>query len=82
MLDMISEDDVLKSRALAYASIQLGFGQLLMHKTNYQVWSGASQLRGELARKVRENVNFQLQQMHPKDIGDVFHFQFSYWHTY
>jgi hypothetical protein len=82
MLDMISEDDVLKSRALAYVSIQLSFGRLLTCKTNYQVWSGASQLRGELARKARENVNFQLQQMRPKDIGDVFHFKFLYWHTY
>ncbi|KAG1846525.1 hypothetical protein C8R48DRAFT_677849 [Suillus tomentosus] len=33
------------------------------------VWSGVSQLRGELVRKARENVAFLLQQMKPKDIN-------------
>ncbi|KAG2054008.1 hypothetical protein BDR06DRAFT_971913 [Suillus hirtellus] len=37
MFDHISEDDILKGRALAY------------------IWSGASQLRRELAKKAREN---------------------------
>ncbi|KAG2110805.1 uncharacterized protein F5147DRAFT_772078 [Suillus discolor] len=53
MFDVISQDDALKNRAMAY------------------VWSGASQLRGELVRKARENVAFLLQQMKPKDIGEV-----------
>jgi hypothetical protein len=33
------------------------------------VWSGASQLRGELARKARESVVFMLQHMRAKEIG-------------
>ncbi|KAG1739162.1 uncharacterized protein EDB91DRAFT_1248921 [Suillus paluster] len=53
MFDAISQDPVLKNRALAY------------------VWSGASQLRGELVRKARENVIFLLQQMKPRDIADI-----------
>ncbi|KAG0705935.1 hypothetical protein DFH29DRAFT_872684 [Suillus ampliporus] len=51
MFDRISEDDILKGRALAY--------------------SGTSQLRGELARKARENVIFMLQHLCPKEIGDI-----------
>ncbi|KAG1846829.1 hypothetical protein DFJ58DRAFT_843408 [Suillus subalutaceus] len=35
------------------------------------VWSGASQLRGELARKARENVIFMLQHLRPKEIADI-----------
>ncbi|KAG2140566.1 hypothetical protein DEU56DRAFT_755184 [Suillus clintonianus] len=35
------------------------------------VWSGASQLRGELVKKARENVIFLLQQMKPRDIADL-----------
>ncbi|KAG2059824.1 hypothetical protein BDR06DRAFT_1003385 [Suillus hirtellus] len=35
------------------------------------VWSGASQLRGELARKARENVIFMLQHLCPKEIADI-----------
>ncbi|KAG0696662.1 hypothetical protein DFH29DRAFT_1004386 [Suillus ampliporus] len=53
MFDAISQDPVLKNRALAY------------------VWSGASQLRGELVRKARENMIFLLQQMKPRDIADI-----------
>ncbi|KAG2158724.1 uncharacterized protein EDB93DRAFT_1245956 [Suillus bovinus] len=53
MFDAISQDPILKNRALTY------------------VWSGASQLRGELVRKARENVIFLLQQMKPRDIGEV-----------
>ncbi|KAG1832789.1 hypothetical protein EV424DRAFT_1342290 [Suillus variegatus] len=53
MFDRISEDDILKGRALAY------------------VWSGASQLRGELARKAKESVIFMLQHLCPKEIADI-----------
>ncbi|KAG2039339.1 hypothetical protein BDR03DRAFT_1008974 [Suillus americanus] len=35
------------------------------------VWSGASQLRGELVRKARDTVIFQLQQLCPKEIADI-----------
>ncbi|KAG1787967.1 uncharacterized protein HD556DRAFT_1448296 [Suillus plorans] len=45
--------------------------EALKNRAMAYVWSGASQLRGELVRKARENVAFLLQQMKPKDIGEV-----------
>ncbi|KAG1833660.1 hypothetical protein DFJ58DRAFT_869506 [Suillus subalutaceus] len=44
---------------------------VLKNRALTYVWSGASQLRGELVRKARENVIFLLQQMKPRDIGEV-----------
>ncbi|KAG1744091.1 uncharacterized protein EDB91DRAFT_1246973 [Suillus paluster] len=49
----------------------IGSDDVLKSRAIAYVWSGASQLRGELVRKARDTVIFQLQQMHPKEIGDI-----------
>ncbi|KAG1807805.1 uncharacterized protein BJ212DRAFT_1485381 [Suillus subaureus] len=49
----------------------IGSNDVLKSRAIAYVWPGASQLRGELVRKVRDTVIFQLQQMHPKEIGDI-----------
>ncbi|KAG0705536.1 hypothetical protein DFH29DRAFT_996852 [Suillus ampliporus] len=49
----------------------IGRDDVLKSRAIAYVWSGASQLRGELVRKARDTVIFQLQQMRPKEIGDI-----------
>ncbi|KAG1779157.1 hypothetical protein EV702DRAFT_1195666 [Suillus placidus] len=49
----------------------VGRDDVLKSRAIAYVWSGASQLRGELARKARDIVIFQLQQICPKEIGDI-----------
>ncbi|KAG0698641.1 hypothetical protein DFH29DRAFT_1002659 [Suillus ampliporus] len=49
----------------------VGSDDILKSRAIAYVWSGASQLRGELVRKARDTVIFQLQQMCPKEIGDI-----------
>ncbi|KAG0698796.1 hypothetical protein DFH29DRAFT_1002492 [Suillus ampliporus] len=49
----------------------IGRDDVLKSRAIAYVWSDASQLRGELVRKARDTVIFQLQQMCPKEIGDI-----------
>ncbi|KIK32203.1 hypothetical protein CY34DRAFT_19212 [Suillus luteus UH-Slu-Lm8-n1] len=50
---------------------KVGRDDVLKSRAIAYVWSGASQLRGELVRKARDIVIFQLQQMRPKEISDI-----------